>query len=72
MPGTKLNQQAIEDHTISLQAAGEQLDPGIDALKLLRDQLAAVAHTVKEFADVLKAADDAISGIRGVLASFGA
>lgn len=69
---TALNQQGIEEHTVSLQAAAAELDPAIGELERLRDELASIATTIAEVAKIADAVDSVISGFKQVVASFGA
>ena len=66
----KLNLQVIVDHTISLQAAADELDPGMEALERLQSELAAVARKIAAVARIVDTIDGVLSGVQGVLATF--
>ena len=67
---TALDQEDMENHTISLQAASQQLGGGIARLQSLRDEIAQIAHIISDAAKVVSAIDGALSGLTSFLATF--
>ncbi len=69
---TALNQEDIEGHTISLQAASLQLGAGIESLRDLKQQIQQISANIAEAAEIVGAIDSALSGISSLLATFAA
>ncbi len=67
---TALNQEDMESHTISLQAASQQLDTGLADLKSLRQEIDQVSSAIANAAKVVTAVDEVLSGIQAFLATF--
>jgi hypothetical protein len=67
---TALNREEMEDRTISLAAANQQLGAGIARLKVLQGQLAQIAATISEAAKVASAINNVVSGLEFFLGTF--
>ena len=67
---TALDQEDMESRTLSLQAQSQQLDTGIANLKSLRAEIAQIATTIADAAEVVTAIDGALSGLKSFLATF--
>lgn len=68
---TALNQEDMENHTISLQAATSQLGTGIDKLKELQHEIAKITGTIAEADKVVEAVGSVIGGLESFLSTFG-
>ncbi len=69
---TALNREDMQNHTISLQAAAQQLGGGITRLKQLRAEIAEIASTLAETAKVVGVINTVLSGVTSFLATFSA
>ena len=67
---TALNRLSIEDNTVALQAAAQQLGDGMDKLVHLKEQIDQVADTMANAAKVVTAVDGVLSGLKSFLAAF--
>lgn len=67
---TALNQEDMENHTISLQAATGQLGAGIDKLKELQHEIAKITGTIAEADKVAEAVGSVIGGLESFLSTF--
>ena len=67
---TALNQEKIKEHTISLEAAGHELDEGIQSLTTLQQQINKVSAEIATAAEVVTAVGGAISGLKAMLSEF--
>lgn len=67
---TALNQEDLKKHTVSLQAANQQLGAGTAKLQTLRDDIDDISDSIADAAKVVTAINDALSGITAFLATF--